>query len=215
MGSALHYAIEQYYLNGNDAPAQVFSRHYNDAVASAVNSENGLVATHLIGKASQLGREIINEMDWEKFDPTHIEYGFKLPFPTNSPRVLMRGFIDMITADERIIDHKSSSKKPTAAELANNPQLLIYVWAYKELFGKFPKSVHWHHLRTSELLEAKVMENYDEKIKKLEAALDAILQDTVYAKIPRNYFCDRVCAHRDLCWPGSDDEESITFERDL
>jgi len=215
MGSALHYAIEQYYVKDNDAPVQVFSRHYNEAVSTAVNSDNGLVATHLIGKASQLGRGIIQEMNWDQFNPTYVEYGFKLPFPAHNPLVLMRGFIDMITDDERIIDHKSSSKKPTAVELANNPQFLLYVWAYKELFGKLPKSVHWHHLRTSELLEAKVMENYDEKIKKLEEALSLILHDKEYAKISKNYFCERVCAHHDLCWSGGDDAESITFERDM
>jgi len=213
MGSALHHAIEHYYGDGKDAPVQIFSRYYNEAIASAVNSENGLVATHLIGKASQLGRDIVRDMDWEKFSPLQIEYGFKLPFPAENSLVMMRGFIDMITVDERIIDHKSSSKKPTSAELAVNPQLLIYVWAYEQLFGKKPKAVYWHHLRTSELLEAKVMENYDEKLKNLEVALDLILHDTEYAKIPKNYFCERVCAHHDLCWPGSNNEESFTIER--
>ena len=215
MGSALHHAIEHYYGDGKDSPVQVFSRYYNEAIASAVNSENGLVATHLIGKASQLGREIVRDMDWEKFSPSQIEYGFKLPFPSENPLVLMRGFIDMITVDENIIDHKSTSKKPTNAELAINPQLLIYVWAYEQVFGKKPKAVYWHHLRTSELLEAKVMENYDEKIKNLEATLTSILNDTVYSKIERSYFCDRVCAHRDICWPEEANEESFTFTGDV
>ena len=207
MGSALHHAIEQYY-EGKQNFIPTFAGYYNEAIASAVGSEQGLVASHLIGKASTLGQTILRQLNWDQFNPTHIEYGFKLPFPTQNPLVLMRGFIDMLTADECIIDHKSGSKKPTATELANNPQLLIYVWAYEQMFGKKPKAVYWHHLRTLELIEAKVMVDYDDKIKKLEEKLVQILNDTEHEKIPQGYFCDQICAHSGLCWPPINYEES-------
>jgi RecB family exonuclease len=207
MGSALHHAIEEYYA-GKTNFLPIFTGYYNEAIASAMDTEHGLVAANLIGKASQLGQSILRELNWDQFNPTHIEYGFKIPFPLENPLVLMRGFIDMITDDGCIIDHKSGSKKPTSVELANNPQLLIYVWAYEHLFGVKPKAVYWHHLRTLELVEAKVMDNYDEKIKKLEETLVHILKDVDFPKIPRGYFCDRICAHVDLCWPSTDYEES-------
>lgn len=207
MGSALHHTIESYY-EGNTNFVPVFATYYNEAVASAMDSEMGLVAANLIGKASQLGLGILRGLNWDQFKPTHIEYGFKFPFPINNPRVLMRGFIDMITEDGCIIDHKSGSKKPTATELANNPQLLIYVWAYEQIFGKKPKAVYWHHLRTLELVEAKVMDNYEDKIQKLEETLVKILEDAEFARIPKGYFCDRICAHTELCWPSTTYEES-------
>ena len=207
MGSALHYAIESYY-GGKTNAIPLFSSYFNEAIASAVGSERGLVASNLIGKASQLGQSILREMNWDQFNPTHLEYGFKLPFPTENPLVLMRGFIDMLTDDGCIIDHKSGSKKPTANELANNPQLLIYVWAYERLFGHKPKAVYWHHLRTLELVEAKVMVDYDEKLKKLEETLVHIMNDTEFERIPQGYFCNRICAHVELCWPSTNYEES-------
>jgi hypothetical protein len=207
MGSALHHAIEEYYA-GKTNFLPVFSNYFNEAIASAVGSEKGLVASNLIGKASQLGQTILRGLNWDQFVPARIEYGFRLPFPAENPLVLMRGFIDMITEDGCIIDHKSGSKKPTGPELANNPQLLIYVWAYEQLFGVKPKAVYWHHLRTLELVEAAVMVDYDTKIQKLEESLVHILNDTEFTKIDQGYFCNRICAHVELCWPPINYEES-------
>lgn len=207
MGSALHHTIEEYYA-GNTHFLPTFSRFFNESVASAVSSDMGLVAANLVGKASQTGMEILRGLNWDQFEPTHIEYGFKFPFPKENPVVLMRGFIDMITSDGCIIDHKSGSKKPSSTELANNPQLIIYVWAYEQIFGKKPKAVYWHHLRTLELVSAEVMVDYDIKLKNLEETLVRILNDTEFEKISKGYFCTRVCAHTDLCWPEESYEES-------
>jgi hypothetical protein len=210
MGSALHYAIEQYY-EAKENPMTTYTKHYYSLIESSVASANGLVATHLIGKAAQLGQSILRDMNWDRLRPKEVELGFRFPFPAQNPMVIMRGFIDMITEDGWIIDHKSGSKKPTRAELAHNPQLLLYVWAYEQMYGKKPEKVYWHHLRTLELVEAGVMEDFDKKIHELEKLLAHILSDTEFPKIEQGYFCNQVCAHGTLCWPQRDTYEESAF----
>ena len=212
MGSALHYAIEQYY-RVKENPLPTFSAHYYALVEQAASSTNGLVASHLIGKAAQLGQAILRDLNWDRLEPKEIEFGFRLPFPNaENPLVMMRGFIDMITKDGWIIDHKSGGKKPTRAELAHNPQLLLYVWPYEQLHGQKPSKVFWHHLRTLELVEAEVMVDFDKKIYDLEQLLVRILTDTEFPKIEQGYFCNQICAHGSLCWPQESYEESAFIE---
>ena len=122
----------------------------------------------------------------------------------------MRGFIDMITEEGYILDHKSAGKRPTKAELAVNPQLLLYVWAYEQVYGKKPEKVFWHHLRTAELIEADVMVDYEQKIAKLTELLQSILNDTEFPKQPYGYFCTNLCTYHDLCWTQSNEKSSIT-----
>jgi len=202
MGSALHSAIENYYLHEKN-PAGTFSARFNEGVGQAMDRAQ-LVGTHLVSKAAVLGQEILANIKWWEIRPTDIEVGFSLPFPTKNPRVLMRGFIDMITEEEWVIDHKSTSKKPTKAALAVNPQLIIYCWAYREVRGHLPTAVYWHHLRTQEMLEAEVLVDFEDKLRNLEEELVRILEDREYPKIERGYFCNTLCAHTDRCWPQHD-----------
>jgi RecB family exonuclease len=200
MGSALHKAIEEFY-KGKENPMKTYSDCFYNDLDNALHSQAGLVSAELSTKAHKTGADIIRDFNWDRFVPKEIELGFRFPFPTANPMVMMRGFIDMITEEGEIIDHKSSSKKPTKEELANNPQLILYVWAHEQLYGIKPKKVYWHHLRTLELVEANVLENYDEKLKNLELVLERILSDTEFPKIEQGGFCNRVCAHASLCWP--------------
>ena len=209
MGSALHYAIEHYYKS-KELPLTVFSTKFNELSRAAASSETGIVAGNLISKAHQIGQDIIRDFDWGRLNPTEIEFGFRFPFPKENPLVIMRGFIDMITEEGYILDHKSAGKRPTKAELAVNPQLLLYVWAYEQVYGKKPEKVFWHHLRTAELIEADVMVDYEQKIAKLTELLQSILNDTEFPKQPYGYFCTNLCTYHDLCWTQSNEKSSIT-----
>ena len=184
-----------------------------DPKASALGKVMGRVGAgigNLIGKAHQIGQDILRDFDWGKLNPVEIELGFRFDFPTEDPLVIMRGFMDMITEEGYIIDHKSAGKRPTKAELAVNPQLLLYVWAYEKMYGKKPVKVFWHHLRTAELIEADVLTDYDAKLQTLVEALRVILADTEYPKQPYGYFCTNLCSYHDLCWSKQTNEKSVT-----
>lgn len=208
MGSALHFAIEHFYKT-KEQPLTVFSTKFNELSRAAASSVTGIVAGNLISKAHQIGQDILREFDWGKLNPTEIELGFRFEFPTENPLVIMRGFMDMITEEGYIIDHKSAGKRPTKAELAVNPQLLLYVWAYERMYGKKPVKVYWHHLRTAELIEADVLTDYDTKLQALVDTLRTILADTEYQKQPYGYFCTNLCSYHDLCWSQQTHEKSV------
>lgn len=216
MGSALHKSIEEYY-RGKENPMKTYSSYFYAELDNALSSQAGLVAADLSTKAHKIGADILRDFNWDRFNPKEIELGFRFPFPTKNPKVMMRGFIDMITEEGFLVDHKSGSKKPTRDELANNPQLILYVWAYEQLYGTKPTKVYWHHLRTLELVEANVLEDYDAKLNNLELALERILSDTEFPKIEQGGFCNRVCAHGSLCWPREQHgyEESSFIERNF
>lgn len=169
----------------------------------------GIVAGNLISKAHQIGQDILREFDWGNLTLLRSSLGFGFEFPTEEPLVIMRGFMDMVTEEGYIIDHKSAGKRPTKAELAVNPQLLLYVWAYERMYGKKPVKVYWHHLRTAELIEADVLTDYDTKLQALVDTLRTILADTEYQKQPYGYFCTNLCSYHDLCWSQQTHEKSV------
>ena len=214
LGSALHSAIEHFYKT-KEQPSILFSTKFNELSRAAASSETGIVAGNLVSKAHQIGQDILRQFDWGKLNPVEIELGFRFQFPAENPLVIMRGFMDMITEEGYIIDHKSAGKRPTKAELATNPQFILYVWAYEQMYGKKPAKVFWNHLRTAELIEADVLTDYDAKLQALVKTLRTILADTEYPKQPYGYFCTNLCSFHDLCWSKQTNEKSITGSREI
>jgi hypothetical protein len=147
-----------------------------------------------------LGRSIIESMDWG-LKPLELEKAFELPFPNKeNPVCILRGVIDMILEDDIIIDHKSTKVKPTKKKLSENYQFTLYAWAYRELYGRLPSKVYWHHLRTQEFLEANVIDDFEEKLTNIVNDVILIINDTSFEKVERNGFCDNVCYFKDRCW---------------
>lgn len=70
------------------------------------------------------------------------------------------GYIDWVVelTDGRvaIIDHKTSSKMPTSEEVLFHPQLNLYAYAYKMLYGKFPDIIGINHIKSGNIVLAEV-----------------------------------------------------------
>ncbi len=200
MGSALHKAIETFYLQGTN-PKAVFSKEFYAGVTYA-EANLGLKGKDSPVTVATLGISILDAMDWS-FKPLELEMSFRLPFPSaENPICTLRGIIDMILDDGIIIDHKSSKVKPSKKKLADNYQFTLYAWAFRELYGKLPSKVYWHHLRTHELIEADVLSDFEEKIKVIAADIVTIINDTEYEKVERTGFCTYVCNYCTACWSG-------------
>ena len=198
MGSALHKSIENYYLKG--IPAQsTFMKEFYGGVSYAEN-QLGVVGKDSPAQVAMLGRSIVDAIDWG-LKPIELEKSFELPFPNKeNPVCILRGVIDMILEDGIIIDHKSSKVQPSKKKLSENYQFTLYAWAYRELYGKLPHKVYWHHLRTQQLIEADVTKDFEEKLTNIVNDVKIILEDTQYEKVERNGFCDHVCHFKDKCW---------------
>lgn len=199
MGSALHKAIEYFYTDGKD-PQATFNREFFNQVSYAQGTLLGIKGKDSPVQVAVLGRSIIEAMDWS-LKPVALEQSFSLPFPNKeNPVCTMRGIIDMIIGDDVIIDHKSSKVKPSKKKLAENYQFSIYAWAYREMYGKLPSVVYWHHLRTQELIEADVLTDLDARIEQITEDVKTIIADEQYDKIEKNGFCTNVCHFHDRCW---------------
>lgn len=197
MGSALHKAIEAFYTQGTQ-PLSVFSREFYGSLRHA-DIELGVRGKESPAEVFLIGKAILESIDWS-FKPRQIELGFNLPFPSKEePICNMRGFIDMILEDNTLVDHKSGKTKPSRKKLTENTQFLVYMWAYRELYGQFPERMYWHHLRTAELVEVKI-DNFDQRLEELEHLIKKIQADTAYEKVEQNGFCRNVCNFYEKCW---------------
>jgi RecB family exonuclease len=197
MGSALHKAIEAFYKQGAQ-PLPVFSKEFYGSLRQ-LDAATGLRGKESPGEVFMIGKSILEKIDWS-FKPLEIELGFNLPFPNKEHQVCdIRGFIDMIAEDGTLVDHKSGKTKPTKKKLSDNVQFLIYMWAYRQLYGQFPSKMYWHHLRTGELVEVTI-DKYEERLVTLTALIETIKSDTVFEKVEQNGFCRNVCNFYEKCW---------------
>jgi hypothetical protein len=95
---------------------------------------------------------------------TELEFGTtennKVPLGTfeDIGEVSLLGYIDWVVKlkDGRvaIIDHKTSTKMPTNEEVLFHPQLNLYAYAYKILFGEYPHIIGINHIKSGNLVLA-------------------------------------------------------------
>lgn len=206
LGSALHKSIENFYLKGSPPKATFTKEFYNGVLYAEMHS--GVKGNDSPSTVAMLGSTILDSIDWS-FKPIELEKAFELPFPNEeTPVCTLRGVIDMILDDNIIIDHKSTKTKPTKKKLADNYQFTLYAWAHKQLYGKLPQKVYWHHLRTQELIEADVLHNFEEKVQVIADDVKAIIEDKEFPKIEKSGFCSNVCHFYAKCWGDTDVENN-------
>lgn len=93
---------------------------------------------------------------------TELEFGTKdnNKVPLSDSKCSLLGYIDWIVelTDGRVavIDHKTSTKCPTNEEVLFHPQLNLYAYAYKILFGKYPDIIGINHIKSSNIILAEV-----------------------------------------------------------
>lgn len=201
MGSALHKAIELKYRE-DKSPTGTFQSVMDSTLDEWETAGFDIKGMDYLSRSKKVGMDIIKAFDWNQFNPTELEYAFTLPFPSaENPIVNMTGYIDLIDMDGRVVDHKSTATAPNADELDNDPQFLIYYWAYQQLHGEAPWKVIWNHLRTDKQLEAHIKEDYDFKLAQMiEDVQDLVNSGPHYARKEMDSFCRSVCSFRTLCY---------------
>jgi RecB family exonuclease len=192
-GSALHKTIERYFSDRVNIFFE-FGLQFESLIGKEIESGT-LKHPEKIQLAQRRGIQRLTKLRLDQFNPQETELEFLLPFQG----VQIRGFIDVIS-DDCIIDHKSSSKLPSHTERANDPQFVLYAWAYNQLYGRMPEKVYWHHLEDGKLYECDVFTDFDVKMQTIEAVAQKIIAADAYPKKQRDSFCDRVCDHTGRCW---------------
>lgn len=200
LGSALHEAIERKYRAG-DNPTVVFQ----DLMITTLDEweEQGLKVngTEWFSKSLKEGKDMLKKFDWDRFDPIELELEFYLPFPNKAaPIAIVNGYIDMITSDAQVIDHKSQRDRLNQGQLNHDPQFIIYAWAYQQMYGQLPRATVWNHLRNQKLYIADVLTDFDFKIGQLTYDIDAMLNANRYPRRQMDSICMTKCSFYSLCY---------------
>lgn len=200
MGTALHEAIEMYYKEKIN-PVSTFQRVMHDTIDEWEKEKLKINAASYFTTAMQVGTKILRDFDWNQFNPTELELEFTLPFPNKEkPIAFINGYIDLLDMDGSIVDFKSSKYAPNADELNNDPQFILYRWAYEEIYGVVPHRVIWYHLRTNKTYVANVEKDYSDKIAQLKSDIEAMLFNNYYPRRLQDSTCRTKCSFYELCY---------------
>jgi putative RecB family exonuclease len=136
--------------------------------------------------------------------PFENEKEFKLPFANE---IVVVGKIDRIDLDDDgeyiVTDYKSGAREPNAWFLDHDLQFTTYAWACKEMYGKLPKELRWHHLRNGkQLVTHRTDDDITQLLQMLQNALDMNRQNIRY-----RVFHSQVCNWCEFSGPVCDDKE--------
>jgi RecB family exonuclease len=204
IGTALHKAIETYYKEKIN-PALTFQAMIHSIYDEWELQGYTIKGEEWLSKNVKEGKQMLKDMQFDTFHPTALELHFSLPFPNEiEPIALMTGYIDLVDEVAYVIaDHKSQRKVPAQDQLDNDAQFIIYYWAFEQLYKNPPQHIYWNHLRTSTLIEVNIANNYEDKLQQLTADVQAMLQNTHYARINLGDVCKKECAFYNLCFTGN------------
>lgn len=158
-GNALHYALEVAHSKGRfdvKHATHLFTSEFN----RIVEEEEVAIGYPQLKKMESEGIEMVikyaNKIDSGAIPafPLVVEEEFSIPI-AGTLLVGRIDKIDVIEDDEyEVTDFKSGATAPSDWSLRNNLQLTAYYWATKHIFGKYPKYVSWHHLKTGEIFRS-------------------------------------------------------------
>lgn len=192
VGTCVHAAVDAYFKSGKPA-LETYEQRWAQEL-----ERNKLEHKHT---AYFDGEDMLVDFDWNTV-PTVTEKHFYLPFPSKEhPIANMEGYIDQLFIGaegepDRIVDIKTSQYRPTQEQLDNDPQFIIYAWAFRQMYERDAK-IYWYHARTGEYILADVAGQ-----NKLDAIINAVSDIDQFMKSPEPLQmtkCCKWCPHRDLC----------------
>lgn len=204
LGTVLHTVIEQKYKNPLINHLALYQEKMLGTLDEWQKAHYDISGEQWFSKSMKEGREILDNFEWNRFNPTDLELYFSVPFPTEDPFCTLIGYIDMISEDN-VIDHKSQKVIETADEMANNAQFILYRYVYHVLKGVYPKAILWNDLRTGTIINTGVEENYQEKLDTLITEIRLMLSATEFPKIELSDTCRKRCSFYKLCWDHFDE----------
>lgn len=200
LGIALHKAIEQKY-RFDASPTQTFQQVMLETLDEWEEKNYVVRGVEWFSKSMKDGKAILNSFDWSRFEPIDVELEFLLPFPNKKhPIALITGYIDMITVNGEVIDHKSQRKMPNQDQLNHESQFILYAWAFQQLYGTLPNMVIWNHLRTNTPIIADVLTEFDFKLDQLTQDLLAMISPSGYPRRQMDSICTSECGFYTQCY---------------
>jgi putative RecB family exonuclease len=139
LGKSIHAAIEGNYSQKIetklDLPSEkvldLFSDRWEMEAAETVFNEDEKAGTTKDDGIKMI--TVYHEQISPTIQPKLVEQEFNLSFENVS--YTLKGIIDLVTIDEKIVDHKTAKRSMVDADVTSNIQLTCYSLAYRSLFG--------------------------------------------------------------------------------
>ena len=205
LGNALHYAIEHAYDGEREWKIQVASELFLKEFRRQVEADEVFVTWPRMKKHEAEGVEMLELFDYAiaqgkvpLISPTN-EKEFRIPF---EEEVVIVGKIDRIDEEDGeyiVTDYKSGKKKPDAWFLRHDLQFTCYAWACQELYGKMPKKLVWHNLRTGDLLETERTQRDIDELKTMMHNALAMNRQGIRYRVYHTAVCNWCEFQGDVC----------------
>ena len=208
-GTAVHEALadnyEQKIKSKKDLPFEEvitkFEEVFNKESQNCIIPNYANVNTMRMEAENMLSEYMIKVSP--NIQPKKVEYKFEIAL-TKYPITIL-GFIDLITDDGIVIDHKTvgktTEKKWTQNAVDDNLQLSLYAVAYRKLFKEKEKALEIHTLPrnnkpTFKCIKTERTEEQIDQVLSLATKIQKIKELGVY--LPNLHNC-RGCAYNKIC----------------
>jgi CRISPR/Cas system-associated exonuclease Cas4 (RecB family) len=209
LGNALHLALERTHQEGlwDFTKARGIFRHEYNRI---IDEEEVAVSYVNIKKYEKVGIEILEVYDAQVQAGTIsqenlvVEKEFKLPIKEGLDIVGKIDKIELFPDDEyEITDYKSGSGKPDPWFLRHDLQFTAYAWAGLEIYGKLPRKMWYHHLRSGIRFETvRDLSDIENLKRMIQNVLDMRDQGIRY-----RIYHDKICGQCDFRGDVCDDKE--------
>lgn len=199
LGEAVHDALEKVYKQPLPVlqNLQYAENVFQTELHRQIEEEGVFVTLPILKKIEKEGLEMIGiffrQMEEGKISTTPI--AVEQEFELDILGIKIVGKIDRVdrvgTEDIAVTDYKSGGKKPTEWFLSRDLQFTAYYWAARELYGRYPKKMIYHHLRTGEQLVTDRTEWDIEQLKRSVEAAIKFEENDIRFRIYNKFVCEK------------------------
>jgi len=210
LGQSVHEAIDFNYnmkkQTGKDEPLSVLEDVYYEQFSmrkDATDWREDEKPEEIEKEGRGLVKVFHRDLAPETF-PKEVEKEFVLQF--QDADFEFRGFIDLITQEEILIDHKTSGRAMSENALKQDLQLSVYALAFDMLFAHPPKEVGFDVLvrtktpKSQRLRTIKTPEDFNFFLSHLSIIVDSIRKWVFLPAQPGSWVCsERFCGYYERC----------------
>lgn len=206
LGKAVHAALEYYFWEKIFIGTGAQSADVLDVYSEAFEKERlyAVWDDEDPSKTKDEGVELI-KLYLAETAPQVIPLAVEKKFEVPVAGTVLLGYIDLITADGKIIDHKVVSKTPPENKVREDIQLTAYAMGYREMFGAMPVEVQLNFMVRNKVpkLVERTANREEEDIKRFIRLAEGVVKAIragIYYPNPDNFMCSpKACGFWEDC----------------
>ena len=205
---AIGYNYGQKIESHKDLKTSEVVDYFAEDFDSRVENEEPVFTDKTPGQLKDSGVSVLKEYQKTKsklIQPKAVEQEFNIEF--ENVDYGLKGFIDLVTNDEKVIDHKFSKRTPSQAALDESLQLTAYRAGYEWLFESEPKELGFDYLITKKKPEIRYFETFRTKedvdeYMELLGQISELIKTGIFYKNTQGWQCsEKFCGYFSKCRP--------------